>query len=148
MIGWLHFSMVGCAALAVQGSSGDLGSATPSCPDTKASQVDARVETAGDIDTCGLGLVIFGVGGAIVGDDCPEVRLFYPSHQECLGEKGVGKRCVSGGDLTVRKEDCECGGMILPLIEIGIPTECECKIDPAGGGTIEDSGTENCWIGI
>jgi hypothetical protein len=139
-------AQAGWGLFVLAGGGGEV-EGTHTCPNTKASQVDARTESLGDVDTCGFGFVIFGVGGGIFGDDCPEFRLFYPAHQVCRGEPAAGMHCVPSGALAVQKEECECGGLVLPLIELGIPTECVCTDDPAGGGTVEDATTQACFGG-
>ena len=113
------------------------------CPDQRASQVDAKVSYSGSAKTCGVGLVIFGVGGGIVGEKCYPLKITTPAHQECQGEPGEGTRCVPDGELEVKAEKCHCGGLVVPILQIGVPTTCVCS-DAGSAGTVEDSETVLC----
>lgn len=113
------------------------------CADVKASQVSAMVNYSGTPKTCGVGIVIFGVGGSIVGEKCYPLVTTTPAHQECMGEPNEGTRCVLEGTLEVKAKQCECGGLVVPFIKIGIPAVCACT-DTTGGGTVEDFETMTC----
>lgn len=113
------------------------------CPDTKATQVDGFVVNSGDVDTCGIGLVVFGVGGGIFGESCPDYKILTPAHQECLGDTNDGTKCVADDDMAVTRQSCSCGGLVLPWIAVGIPTTCECDSETSFG-TVEDFKTVPC----
>ncbi len=116
------------------------------CPDQRASQVDGKITQAGQMKVCGIGLVIFGVGGAIVGEDCWQFELKTPAHQECLGEPLPDYYCEKQGDLPVEMRTCKCGGLVIPGIQIGIPTECVCS-EWSILGHVEDFQTAYCYGG-
>jgi hypothetical protein len=116
---------------------------SPACSHTKATQVDARVDDLGTKRTCGAGLYVFGFGGAILGEECPVTRVFYPAHQVCNGEHADNVRCERDETIFAVKKSCSCGGLVIPFINTGIPTTCVCG-DPTTGGSIEDFRTVNC----
>ncbi|MBI5435073.1 MAG: hypothetical protein HZA52_19720 [Planctomycetes bacterium] len=116
---------------------------TSSCPDTKATQVPVEITTAGATHTCGLGFVVFGIGGAILGEECPESKITTPAHQTCGDEENPGTACVPEQDMVVTVRDCNCGGLVIPVIQVGIPTTCECD-PPMNAGTVEDFKTVVC----
>ncbi|MCK6447734.1 MAG: hypothetical protein L6Q99_15180 [Planctomycetes bacterium] len=122
-----------------------LSSATQArqCPDKKATQVDGSIVNSGDEDTCGVGLVIFGVGGGLFGEKCPDAKILTPAHQECLGDDNEGTKCVADDDMIVERQSCACGGLVVPWIAVGIPTTCECD-PPIAFGTVEDFKTMPC----
>jgi hypothetical protein len=136
----LWAALGGIAVSTVAAQSG--GSTGFQCPNEKASQVDAEVTESGGSETCGIGLVVFGIGGGIFGEECPGVRAYVPAHQVCSGEKSPGTMCTKQGDLIVTAEKCGCGGLVLPIVEIGVPTSCECE--PLPTGTVEDFQTVPC----
>lgn len=113
------------------------------CPNTKATQVGASVRYVGEPKKCGLGLVVLGVGGGLVGDKCHPTVFTTPAHQDCTGATNDGTRCVPEGTMNVEKKECKCGGLVLPIFEIGIPTTCHCD-PPVNSGTVEDFKTELC----
>ncbi|MCC6408557.1 MAG: hypothetical protein IT453_15450 [Planctomycetes bacterium] len=114
-----------------------------SCPDKKASQVPAEIKLSEATHTCGIGFVVFGVGGGIFGEECPETKITTPAHQTCQGEENAGTACVPEGDMAVTVRDCSCGGLVIPVIQVGIPTTCECD-PPVNAGTVEDFKTVVC----
>lgn len=113
------------------------------CPNQKASLVPARVEFSGGYRRCGLGLTVFGVGGAIIGDRCYKFETLYPAHAACQGETAEGTRCVPDSVAPVLLRECECGGLILPGLNTGIPTRCTCD-EWRNAGTVETSKTVAC----
>jgi hypothetical protein len=135
------FQIVGVAAASLALVAGFV-SARPDCANTKASQVQGTTQDQGTVHTCGLGLVVFGVGGGIFGTDCPSTQVFTPAHQEC-SLPNPGTVCEPDDDMVVTKRECHCGGLILPIFEIGIPTECVCGPD-VPFGTVEDAKTSRC----
>jgi hypothetical protein len=146
MVNWVRNGLI--ALVATQGLVGAAQgfawlAQSRSCPNVCASNVDARIVESADASTCGFGIVIFGFGGGLWGEDCPEFRLLYPAHQECRGATNPGTRCVPETALTVQKDRCDCYG-VLPIIESGFPLDCDCTPDAAGGGTVEDFKTEVC----
>jgi hypothetical protein len=113
------------------------------CPDVKATQVDAELQQSGSPKTCGIGLVIFGVGGGIVGEKCYPMQTTVPAHQECKGENNPGTYCAPDGDMPVTSKMCHCGGLVVPIVQIGVPTTCVCG-DSSNSGTVEDFKTQDC----
>jgi hypothetical protein len=127
------------------GQDGGSGSNPPSqkCQNKMASQVQATSENLGSPKTCGIGVVVFGVGGGIVGEECFPLVVTTPAHQECKGRSNEGTKCVPDADLIVEKAKCKCGGLVIPIFQIGVPTTCECG-KPTAAGTIEDAKTVEC----
>ncbi len=118
-----------------------------SCPDTQATEVPLTVTESGGTERCGVGLVIFGIGGGLFGGKCPKFETKVPAHQVCEGEVGIGTRCVPEQDLPVHMRECGCGGLVVPGLEIGIPTNCLCDDWGAtGAGFVEDAETAPCSI--
>ncbi len=113
------------------------------CPNVMASQVEAEYNYHGKPERCGVGIEILGVGGAIFGDLCYPYQSRVPAHQECMGKKNPGTRCVKDRDLIVRTRECDCAGLVIPWIKIGIPVSCECD-DWYDDGTVEDFKTVPC----
>jgi hypothetical protein len=130
-------------ALAILGSRAHAApQVTADCPNTKASQVDARVENGGNVRRCGVGIRIFGIGGGIFGPRCPEMKFTYPSHQECNGDQAQGTLCEPEGQIPVTFERCECSSATFLGTGLLIPS-CSC----ASGGTaghVEDARTVPC----
>lgn len=89
--------------------------------------VDGTVRTAGGFERCGLGLQVFGFGGAIWGEECPRHEIATPTHTKCVSSDGAAVNCVQDGWLEVLRRSCECDGLVIPLIDTGIPTSCECS---------------------
>ncbi len=114
------------------------------CPDQKASQVDGKFTQFGNKKVCGLGIVIFGVGGSIIGEDCWQVEMKTPAHQECLGEPLPDHYCEKQGELQVEVRTCKCGGLVIPGIQVGFPTDCVCS-DWTNFGSVEDFQTDYCY---
>lgn len=115
----------------------------PACPNQKASQVRSEVKNIGDAKTCGIGIVVFGIGGGIFGETCHPTKHTYPAHQVCNGEYGDHMRCTLEQSLDIKEEKCKCGGLVLPILQTGIPTSCVCS-DNGPRGSIEDFKTEAC----
>jgi hypothetical protein len=113
------------------------------CPDQKATNVPPQVIESGDKETCGLGIQIFGIGGSIIGESCPKWLHLIPAHSDCLGDALVGYECRPVGTFAVQRQSCDCGGLVLPFIETGIPTSCECT-DPVNAGGYITYGTFAC----
>jgi len=129
--------------IAVILSTFNLASASAPCVDTAASQVEVSIIKHGDSERCGVGIVIFGVGGSLIGSKCSEHETRTPAHQACEGEVNAGTKCVPETSLAVETRDCKCGGLVIPWIEIGIPTTCVCG-DWTNSGTVEDMKTALC----
>jgi hypothetical protein len=125
------------------GGDGGTGGTGTRCPDQKAQEVPASKVSKGAVKTCGIGVVAFGLGGAIFGSECPEAKITYPAHQVCAGDALEGHKCVKEQDLKVKREECDCGGLVIPWIEIGIPAKCVCE-EVEGGGHVEDFQTKEC----
>lgn len=136
---WMVMAALLCTTWFTHARAGE----TPACTHTKASQVEARTADLGKKRTCGAGLYVFGVGGAILGEECPQTRVFYPAHQVCNGEHADNVRCEPDGTLPVERKSCSCGGLVIPFINTGIPTSCVCS-DATTGGTVEDFRTVSC----
>jgi len=115
------------------------------CPDEKATNVDARIDPQGHKSTCGFGFVLFGIGGGILGEDCYRQEFLYPAHQECQGEQLAFHYCETEGNVEVRLRECHCGGAVIPFLQIGVPTDCECG-DWVNAGQIEDAQTRYCTV--
>jgi len=113
------------------------------CSNTKATQVPVEVTKSGSSERCGIGLVIFGFGGAIIGSKCKQFETMTPAHQTCSDEASLGNSCVLEGTEKVQTRECSCGGLVIPGIEIGIPTSCVCG-DWYPNGTVEDFKTAPC----
>ena len=47
------------------------------------------------------------------------------------------------GVVKVTARNCKCGGLIIPGLQIGIPTTCECG-EAYAFGTVEDAMTVPC----
>jgi hypothetical protein len=56
-----------------QGKSGGGGGV---CPDTKATQVDARIVWGGEVRRCGVGIGIFGLRLSVFGPPCPDAKYY------------------------------------------------------------------------
>lgn len=116
-------ALVLTAPLAAWGHAAALGD----CNQLVAAPVDATVKEEGGSRTCGVGLVIFGVGGSIWGEKCPKIQHKSPAHQVCkyieLPVPAVF-HCQKQGELPVFTRENDCGGAVLPYIEVGIPTSC------------------------
>lgn len=115
------------------------------CPNTRACQVDARIESQGDEERCGIGLTLFGFDISIGGPKCPKNRIVYPAHQECHGAANGGTRCVPEQELPVTREKCECERVTVLGTGFSVP-ECDCEFD-GNIGEIEDFKTERCLGG-
>lgn len=113
------------------------------CPDQKATNVPPEIIVSADKKTCGLGIQIFGVGGSIIGESCPAWMHLIPAYSDCLGDELVGHECRPLGTVAVQVQRCDCGGLVLPFIETGIPTTCECT-DPVSAGGYITYGTYAC----
>lgn len=139
----LKMKLVSLAVLFLLLAATPLRTAFAECPNTSASQVDVEFQAHGELKTCGLGFVIFGIGGAILGENCPEHETRVPAHQECRGAENAGTKCSKDTDLAVETRECACGGLVIPGIRIGIPTTCSCE-GWYKSGTVEDFRTERC----
>lgn len=116
------------------------------CPNIQAMQVNTKVVTTGDSERCGLGIQVFGFGFAFFGELCPDKKETIPAHQVCDYEtEAKGKNCLFEVSLETIVEECDCGGLVLPLLDTGIPTSCKCEIMPMGG-TVEDFKTVECDV--
>ncbi|MEZ5979068.1 MAG: hypothetical protein R3F34_12705 [Planctomycetota bacterium] len=113
------------------------------CPNEQASQVEAIFKNSNDAETCGLGIKILGYGGSIVGERCPRWEKIVPAHQVCRGEALHGHFCTKERDIAVRVRTCECGGLVIPFIETGLPVSCECSAW-FDAGWVEDMETVLC----
>jgi len=113
------------------------------CPDQKATNIPPEVVESPDKKTCGLGIQIFGIGGSIIGESCPKWLQFVPAHSDCQGAELVGHECRPLGTASVTMQRCKCGGLVLPFIETGIPSTCECS-DPVAAGAYITYGTFPC----
>ena len=118
--------------------------ASNGCSDTKATQVDIAYTQQGSTERCGLGIVIFGFGGALIGSKCSQFEVKTPAHQICEGEPAEGMNCEFETAMTVEQRECHCGGLVIPGIEVGIPTTCVCDDTWGYGGTVEDFKTTSC----
>ncbi|WP_145183204.1 hypothetical protein [Planctomycetes bacterium Pla163] len=113
------------------------------CPDEQATDVPGRVEASTRAERCGIGLKIFGIGGTIIGTRCPRHEIATPAHATCAGEKLAGHRCVKKGLVPVSRRECSCKGLVIPLIDTGIPTSCRCGAWKRFG-TVENFETLEC----
>lgn len=113
------------------------------CPDERASQVDARIVEVNPNDRrCGLGIQIFGLTLSAFGPPCPTERIYYPAHQTCRGEPAPDCRCEFEKTLPVEYASCDCVTATLLGIGLALP-DCECE--SAGIlGEIEDFATRTC----
>jgi|GEM_PF-6111357 len=87
----------------------------------------AQVRVDGGYERCGLGLQIFGIGGAILGEKCPRHEIAIPPHTYCVGSDTAALDCVVDHWAVVQRRSCDCDGLVIPLIETGIPTKCVCS---------------------
>lgn len=122
---------------------GGSGSGGKACPDRQATDIPASEVHSGGTKTCGIGFVAFGLGGGLFGEDCPKVKYLYPAHQKCQDGKLEGHKCVSDGPVPVIRQECDCGGLVIPFLDVGVPAKCVCE-ETDGGGNIEDFKTEKC----
>lgn len=135
--GWSAVVLAAVLAIgAGRASAGD-------CPDTKATDVPGRVEASARAERCGIGIKIFGIGGAIIGTRCPRHEIATPAHATCAGEALTGHRCVKKADYVVARRECRCKGLVIPLIETGFPTSCRCGAWKRFG-TVEHFQTLEC----
>lgn len=121
------------------------GSGHDSCPDVRASQIDAYVSWGGEVKKCGIGIGLFGLRLSIAGPSCPDYKFIYPSHQACLGTPSEGTYCAPAGVLSVKAEKCECGSATIAGTGLLIPS-CNCTVTD-GGGHVEDAQTLACSTG-
>jgi hypothetical protein len=119
--------------------------AQETCPNTKASQVPARIQDSGPFKRCSVGIAILGHQFGIGGGRCPMLRLITPAHQECRGNVNIGTRCVYEQTLAVRQQRCGCmWTTVIGTDGTGIiEGECVC-VDAGTAGTVEDASTETC----
>ena len=114
-----------------------------SCPDERASEVDARIDEVNSSDRrCGLGIQIFGLSLSAFGPLCPTERIYYPAHQTCQGAAAKGSRCEFEKTLPVEYESCDCVTATLFGTGLALP-DCECE---SRGilGELEDFATRPC----
>ncbi len=137
----LHHPVL-CTALLVLAADLAAADSSSNCPDTRAGQVDARVEEAGGSRRCGFGFKLFGIGGGIFGPECPDFIITYPSHQECRGDPNPRTYCAPNGMIDVQVERCRCQQATVLGTGILIPS-CECEAAD-GGGHVEDAQTLTC----
>lgn len=116
--------------------------AAQDCPDTCATQVQAKVEAGDENNQCFIGITIFGLEIGISVGHCPLMQVAYPAHQSCQGQYNEGTACAASGDLEVRLLKCECNLLGGRTLGIGLPG-CDCK-DSGNSGTVEDAKTTNC----
>lgn len=119
---------------------GDLGAP---CPNKRATNVEAEVKERGRARTCGVGIKILGVGGSIIGSRCPRFEIKIPAHQTCKGDPAEGMKCIPDGVLRIEIRECNCGGLIIPYLNTGLPTTCTCG-DWGDGGQVETFRTVSC----
>lgn len=86
----------------------------------------AQVKVDGGYERCGLGLQILGIGGAIWGEKCPRHEIAIPAHTHCVGSDTAALDCVVNHWAPVQRRSCDCDGLVIPLLETGIPTKCVC----------------------
>lgn len=116
------------------------------CNNLIAVNQDPEIIDDGGDRTCGVGLVIFGFGGSIWGEKCPKVQHKIPAHQVCQSvELPIPDvfHCKKELNVPVYTRENDCGGAVIPYIEVGIPTSCiygEWKEN----GDVEDFETLHC----
>jgi hypothetical protein len=140
-----HLKMV-MSVLLIQAVLGVMSLAqTPgkACPDEQATDVPASHLKSTEYERCGLGVKLFGVGGAILGPKCYEYEVRTPAHQKCMGDLLEDHQCVVEGEVDEEVRYCECGGLVIPGIKTGIPIACVCG-DWERLGRIEDFMTQKC----
>jgi hypothetical protein len=137
----MRFSLASTALL-VLASVARAQHSDPTCPDVRATQVDAHTENGGATHRCGLGFKLFGLGGGLFGPECPERTFTYPSHQECNGDYSPGTRCVPEGDMQVTAKECHCDRATIFGTGLLLPS-CSCH-ETNDGGEVEDAETILC----
>lgn len=135
-------TLLGSVLLAAVGLS-SLGSAQSPCPNTRASQVDARSYWTGEVVRCGFGIRIFGIGGGLFGPRCGERKVFEPAHQVCDGAENPGTACVPSGTIPLTFEVCHCVNATVFGTGFVLPT-CACAPGHGDGGSVEDFQTIPC----
>jgi len=113
------------------------------CPDERASQVDARVDEVNASDRrCGLGIQLFGLSISAFGPLCPTERIYYPAHQTCRGEPAADCRCEFEKTMPIEYESCDCVTATILGTGLALP-DCECE---SRGilGELEDFATRTC----
>jgi len=134
---------IGLTAAALASLALGAGARDGECADERATNVDARVVDAGHKTRCGIGVSIFGLRLAVLGPVCPDYKLHYPAHGECLGEPAEGMECVPAGTLEVRFEKCTCAQVTLLGTGLLVP-DCVCAWQPGNMGFIENFKTKEC----
>lgn len=135
--------MAACVVAAVVFVERSFGAPGDGCPHQQASQVEAVYKTAQEYETCGVGIKILGYGGSLIGERCARWEKIVPAYQVCRGEPLADHRCTTDRDLPVAVRTCECGGLVIPFIETGLPVACLCS-DWFQAGWVEDMKTERC----
>lgn len=124
--------------------TGGVDLAQGACPNQRATQVDARTYWTGEVERCGIGIRILGIGGSIFGPRCGERKVFEPAHQVCRGEDNPGTACLPSRTIELQTEECHCADKTVLGTGILLPS-CECS--PGGvGGTVEDFSTVPCAV--
>ena len=134
----MTFTLCALASLILVGRSSD-----DTCPDERATQVDARVDEVNPNDRrCGLGIQIFGLTLSAFGPECPTERIYYPAHQTCRGESAPDCRCEFEKAMPIEYESCDCVTATILGTGLALP-DCSCE---SRGilGELEDFATRTC----
>ncbi len=119
---------------------------TSDCNSLIAINKQPTVVDEGGTRTCGVGLVIFGVGGSIWGEKCPKIQHKTPAHQVCeIVQLPIPDifHCQKEQNLPVYTRENSCGGAVIPYIEVGVPTTCNYG-EWKENGDVEDFETVPC----
>jgi len=134
----MTFTLCALVSLILVGRSPD-----DTCPDERATQVDARVSEVNPNDRrCGLGIQIFGLTLSAFGPECPTERIYYPAHQTCEGEPAPDCRCEFEKAMPIEYESCDCVTATILGTGLALP-DCSCE---SRGilGELEDFATRTC----
>ena len=84
------------------------GAGDGGCTNKQATDVPVQITESGASERCGIGIKLFGYGGGLFGEKCPEFEILVPAHQKCTGEDNPGTDCAPEQDLPVQTRECSC----------------------------------------
>ena len=112
------------------------------CQDAAAEEIGAYDVDSASVQSCGIGLVLFGEDFSVSGDRCPDRKFLHPAHSTCT-LRLEGSRCVFVETREVRIEKCDCRRWT--FFGFGLSTtDCECEDSGATAGSVDHFRTAAC----